>query len=219
MILTIPFAVLWATAAKYLNFIRLNQTHNDLRSIALALHQYHDIYDCFPPPIVYDDDGKPMHSWRSLIQPHFSTVGDSDRMFAMYRFDERWNSPHNLSAADANYFANHDYAFLAIVGPEAAWQEDGSRRMRDFKDGTYNTILVVGIKDLEVGWHEPCDLTFDGENLWLERDGRKKEIDLSMSNMFVLFAEGHITFLGEGVAESDIKALITRDGGEEVNGF
>ncbi|MBT4867691.1 MAG: DUF1559 domain-containing protein [Planctomycetaceae bacterium] len=197
----------------------LKQTRNDLKWMGLALHQYHESYDCFPPPVVFDAAGKPFHSWRSIIHPQLSSVGGDSQVFAMYRFEERWNSPHNVAAANANHFSTNGYSFLAIVGPEAAWQKDGCRRMRDFKDGTWNTILAVGIKNIDVGWHEPCDLTFDGEKLWLERDGRKQPVDLSESEGFALFADGSVRRLGEGVPESTLKAFITRAGGEEVNGY
>jgi hypothetical protein len=189
--------------------LKLKQAHNDLRWIGLALHQYHETYGCFSSPVVYDDTGKPMHSWRSLIQPQLAFTGVNDEGFAMQRFDEPWNNPHNLAAAKANRFNRQDYSFLAIVGPEAVWQEDGSRRVRDFKDGPPKTILIVGIKNIEVGWHEPCDLTFDGKKLRLERDGQKRRIDLSKFQWFALFADGRVSVMGEGMAETDIKALIT----------
>ena len=39
----------------------------NLKEIALAIHNYHDVYQRFPPAYVADEDGKPMHSWRVLV--------------------------------------------------------------------------------------------------------------------------------------------------------
>ena len=47
-----------------------SQCANNLNRIALALHNYHDAYKCFPPAYVADEEGRPMHSWRVLILPY-----------------------------------------------------------------------------------------------------------------------------------------------------
>src|SRR5262245_60216991 len=42
---------------------------NNLKQIGLALHNYHDKYGALPPAYTVDEDGKPLHSWRTLILP------------------------------------------------------------------------------------------------------------------------------------------------------
>ncbi len=41
---------------------------NNMKQIALALHNYHDTYRTFPAYTV-DGNGQPLHSWRTLILP------------------------------------------------------------------------------------------------------------------------------------------------------
>lgn len=47
-----------------------SQCKNNLKQIGLALHNYHDEYQAFPPAYTVDADGKPLHSWRTLILPY-----------------------------------------------------------------------------------------------------------------------------------------------------
>ncbi|MBT6498149.1 MAG: DUF1559 domain-containing protein, partial [Planctomycetaceae bacterium] len=43
---------------------------NNLKQIMLAMHNYHEDFGSFPPAVVTDDNGHPMHSWRVLILPY-----------------------------------------------------------------------------------------------------------------------------------------------------
>ena len=46
---------------------------NNLKQIALAVHNYAETNRCFPPAYIADKNGKPMHSWRVLISALFGT--------------------------------------------------------------------------------------------------------------------------------------------------
>ncbi len=66
-----------------------------MKMVAKALREYHADNGEYPPPIIRDDAGKPMHSWRALLLPYL----DEDPLAEAYLLDEPWNGPHNSKLA------------------------------------------------------------------------------------------------------------------------
>ena len=62
----------------------LKQTHNDLKWIVMALHDYHDAHGHFPPTVIRDDEGSAIHSWRSVIQDELRNVVKTEDRFDAY---------------------------------------------------------------------------------------------------------------------------------------
>src|SRR5258706_8959054 len=50
---------------------RRMQSTNNVKQIVLALHTYHDVYQCFPPAVVKDKEGKPLYSGMVCLLPYF----------------------------------------------------------------------------------------------------------------------------------------------------
>ncbi len=109
-----------------------SQCKNSLKAIAIALHNCHDVWSCFPPPFVADERGRPLHSWRVLILPYFE-FDDFRPLYDAYDFSEPWDGPHNLSLGDRMppvYRCPADEpdregapstSYVAIVGPHTCW--------------------------------------------------------------------------------------------------
>jgi len=72
------------------------QCFNNLKVIGLALHNYHDKFGTFPPAYTVDQDGTPLHSWRTLLLPYL----EEEQLYAQIRLDEPWDSIHNRQFAD-----------------------------------------------------------------------------------------------------------------------
>jgi len=49
------------------------QSSNQLKQIALALHNYHDVQGSFPSAYIEDSSGR-LHSWRLLITPFLEST-------------------------------------------------------------------------------------------------------------------------------------------------
>jgi len=139
-----------------------------LKQIVVALHSYHDDYGCFPPAVIRDQNGRPMHSWRVLLLPYLEQL----KLYASYRFDEPWDGPNNklLPTADMPYYScpEHpgvrgktsptDTSYVVIVGPKSAFPGDQCVALSDITDDHGNTILVVEIANSGIHWIEPRDL-------------------------------------------------------------
>lgn len=203
------------------------QCVNSLKSIAVALHQYHDDYGCFPSPSVLDQDGKPMHSWRVALH---SYVEDSmgPGFFWKYDFSQPWNSANNMRAArPRNPFSSPyrcpsapqpDAAFtnyVMIVGADTACRRGEWTSLHRITDGSASTIIVAEIADSDILWTEPRDLCFD-EMSFRINDPSKPGISSHHPNgAMVVFADGNVRFLDNSTDPKAVKAMLT-SAGEEI---
>ena len=64
---------------------------NNLKQIALAMHNHHDASKEFPAAYSTDKQGKPLLSWRVKILP---LIGQ-DALYRQFHLDEPWDSEHN----------------------------------------------------------------------------------------------------------------------------
>ncbi len=67
------------------------QVVENLKRIALAMHNYHDMHGSFPPSATYAADGTPLLSWRVALLPYL----DEDTLYKQFRHNEPWDSKHN----------------------------------------------------------------------------------------------------------------------------
>ncbi len=137
-------------------------TKDDLKRIMVAMHQYHDEYDSFPPAFTVGSDGKRWHSWRALILPYLEP-----ELAKQYHFDEPWNGPHNsklLAHAPDSFRSDcveppeNATSYFAVVGKRTLWPAHQSLGYRDILDGMSNTITVVEDSRTDISWLEPRDM-------------------------------------------------------------
>jgi hypothetical protein len=167
---------------------------SNLRTIGLALRNYHAVYGCFPPAYTTDAHGMPAQSWRVLILP----FAGEQALYQAYRTDEPWDGPKNSQLAGrmpAFYrcpaHAQHARTnYAVIVGPETAFPGSGSTSISQIEngDGLFSTMLVAEIGGMGIPWMEPRDLRMvppregDREGQWIE-DGRTLFEDLSRQGL------------------------------------
>jgi hypothetical protein len=130
-----------------------SECRHNLRSIAMAVRNYADLYRSFPPAYIADENGKPKHSWRVLLLPFL----DEQALYDTYRFDEPWDGPNNrallnrtpsvLRCPSARRRSTSSAAgateYFAMVGPTAAWSGPVGRKLSDFPCVTSTTILII----------------------------------------------------------------------------
>jgi hypothetical protein len=228
-------AGLWMIAAEPRENSRRMQCSNNLKQIALALHNYHDVYKAYPPAFVSDASGKPAHSWRVLILPFL----DQEPLYRSYTFNEPWGGRNNLAllaCTPSNYqcpsrldrsptaAAYTDY--FAVIGPSAAWSGSTNRKRSDFKDPTSTTVLLVEIAGQKIAWTEPRDFTVDEVLKLVEsRDeavegGHRSEGafgDAPSYVRYIALADGSVRCVSTRLSPEVWSHLLTIDDGADVS--
>jgi serine/threonine-protein kinase len=194
------------------------RTMNNIKQLALAMHNYHSTFDHFPAAGSSDSYHKPLLSWRVHVLPFI----EQDALYRQFKLNEPWDSPHNrpliekmpdvfrspgskAEAGKTNY--------VVPVGSGALWSNASDEpKLQQVTDGTSNTIMIVVVDDAHaVTWTKPDDLEFDPK-------APKRNIgSLQGDGFHVAFADGSTRLIGANVDDMLLAALFTRDGGEPID--
>jgi len=200
---------------------------NNLCGIDGGLRLYCGHHGGLPPAYIADKNGKPMHSWRVLVD-----VLDQDA----YDYAEPWDGPKNKKARTVANFCYHcddaphpfalETSYLAVVGPNAAWPGEKPRKLGDFdfvKEAA-NTIMVVEVYDSGIEWSEPRDLSLDDPRLsallkTVHPGGRYDDLFFTYyypPGIHVLMADGNVRVLKtDGLSNEDLRKILQVGGCKE----
>ncbi|MFO0957754.1 MAG: DUF1559 domain-containing protein [Isosphaeraceae bacterium] len=191
---------------------------NNLKQIALAMHNYHSAHNTFPPAYRADKSGKPLLSWRVLLLPYL----EQDELYKQFHLDEPWDSPHNLplaakipptfecrSSSKAMSGQGKPTTYLTPRITSSIFPGARAIKIQEITDGTSNTILVVDVSDdRAVVWTKPEDWEVGAEP-------RLPACHSDGTN--VGFADGSVRFLKASASPKLLLKLLTRDGGEVIS--
>ena len=196
---------------------KLVELKNNLNEVGLAFHNFELAYGKFPGTSNtregsrYSDEQKlPPFSWRVAILPYLG----QHELFDQYRFQEPWDSKHNLKLLDkmpAVYrspFAEADTPpgetnLLGFVSKNSALGTDGGEKRSSFTDGFTNTLLVVEAA-CTVPWTKPQDIPRDAGQARFFED----------HPFTYLMVDGSV-ISGEQPPEAVLNQMISRNGGHE----
>jgi hypothetical protein len=186
------------------------QHTNNLKQLALAMHNYNDTYGHLPPAVIYSKDGKrPLYSWRVELLPFI----EEGQLYQQFKKDEPWNSPNNIQLLSrmpkvfllpGDPPGTNQTPYQVFVGKGTPWADDrtGLRLGPAFADGTSNTILIAEAAN-KVPWTAPEDLklrpgvdplrlvgsgAFPGTFLVAMADGSVRVVSLTISKNTLLNA-------------------------------
>jgi hypothetical protein len=195
----------------------LYKSQQNLRQIAVGMHQYAENKGILPAAAIWDAKGRPLLSWRVTLLPFI----EESALYKEFHLNEPWDSPHNLQLlprmpklyATPSYRespSNANTHYRVFTGKGTAFEgQTGLRLASDFPDGVKNTILIVESHE-SVPWTKPEGLPFD-PSLPLPRLGY-----LSPKCFIAVNADGGSYKIKHSMSDATIRALITRNGGEKV---
>lgn len=198
---------------------RRNSCVCHFKQIGLALHNYHDVYGEFPPACTVDADGKPLHSWRTLILPYM----EETQLYESIDLSKPWDDPVNQKAAQtpmsayrcpsANY-AENETTYFAIVTPNSCLRPGQSLSFSEIPDGSSRTIIITEVPlDQAVPWMSP----HDADEAMIFAINEDSKLAHAGGVFMVGVADGAVRAFTADMPIDTRRALITADGGEPVN--
>ncbi len=201
---------------------RRTQCKSNLKQIGLALHNYHDTYGMFPPAYTVDADGKPLHSWRTLILPYLEHAPRYNSLDLSKSPDDPANAaefqyPMPTYSCPSMPTPPGQTTYLAVVTPDSILQPGKSRSLSGIGDGTSNTILVIEVPfEHAVSWMSPQDAD---ESLILQSFQADSKQTQHSGGAHALFADGTVRFLSSKIEPATLKALLTANSREQIGEF
>jgi prepilin-type processing-associated H-X9-DG protein len=200
---------------------RRTQCVNNLKQIALAMHNYHSAREGrFPGAYIADKNSKPLLSWRVQILPFL----DQNALYEQFHLDEPWDSAHNKAliaqmpktyacpSGNPELAAQGKTPYLVPRGKGTIFPGAEGVKIQDITDGTSNTILVAEANDdASVIWTKPDDWEI-GETVSVKNLQGHHPAGTNLA-----FADGSVRFVSVTLDPKVLKELLTRDGGEVID--
>ncbi|MBI1312341.1 DUF1559 domain-containing protein [bacterium] len=219
---------------------RRTQSRNNLKQIALSLHNYHDVYKALPTGTIVDSAEKPADrlSWMVSLLPFLdqaSLFGSIDRKSA-------WNSERNrratgsvvpllLNPQDRDQGQPHThYVGMAGLGQGAeelpitdkrvgAFGYNRQTAFRDITDGISNTIGVTESTGRHGNWAQGGHSTIRALTQKPYINGPDGIGGPFPGGVNVMMMDGSVRFVSQSIDPEVFEALMTIHGGERLPPF
>jgi hypothetical protein len=198
---------------------------NNLKQLALAMHNYNAAMGYFPSDVAPGGDKPPAMSWRVQILPYI----EQQNLYQQVNMQKPWDDPANLKVLEKMEMpkvfeipgrpAPKGYTYFRMFslpknakGKDRPWLVEGERgpTVSTITDGFSNTLMIVEAGEA-VPWYKPDVLAYDGV-LPLPQLG-----DKNTKRFIVAFGDGSTRLLQrDKLDEKTLRALITAQGGEVI---
>jgi len=194
-----------------------SRTHciNNLKNISLALHNYNNTYGGLPPAYTVDADGKPLHSWRTLILPYL----DYRPLYESIDLTKPWDDPANAEAyamqlsvfqCPSAALDPQQTVYLAVTAQGGFFGEDVPRKFTDVTDDPHETLMVI-------------EAPFKNAVHWMAPRDADERVVLSLANEAELhhpgasvaaFVDGTVRAISDTISKSEFRRMISIAGDE-----
>lgn len=209
----------------YPGVVKSAQAQNNLKQLALAMHDYEGTYAVLPSDLAPIGEKGAVWSWRVQILPFL----EQQNLYSQLDLTKAWDDPANLKTLQAMEMpkvfeipgrpAQKGHTYFRIFslpknakGKDRPWLVEGQKgpKFVEITDGTSNTLMIVEAGEA-VPWYKPDVLAYDGV-LPLPQLG-----DKSADRFLAAMGDGKIrTLKPSKLSEKTLRALITIQGGEVI---
>ncbi len=222
---------------------RRTQSKNNLKQIAIALHNYHDVHRHFPTGTHPNEDLKPEKrlSWMYDILPFI----EQNSLFDRIQDEQAWDSDTNATftessimvyenpggpQSDDGIFGITNYVGICGVGKDAAtlpmtdnrvgvFGYDRKLSFHNVTDGTSNTVAVSEASDKIGPWAAGGDSTLRSLTKKPYINGPDGIGGPFKGGCNMMLLDGSVRFVSENIDPEVMEALSTIHGGEVIGDF
>ncbi len=197
---------------------RSGEAIESLKQLCIAMHNYHDATNAFPPQSLVNKKGDRLLSWRVRLLPYFGQFN----LYQQFRQDEAWDSTHNKqlihqmpeifrSSSLGQVAEGKTCLVLAQTENSFGGRRGGPLLVGEITDGISNTIMIVETDPSKsVVWTKPDDLEIDLENVM------DSVVHESAAGFWAAMADGSVRFFKRETPADTLKALLSINGGDLV---
>ena len=202
--------------------VHRTQCRNNLKKIARALNDYEQEHGSLPPAYTVDAEGRPLHSWRTLILPHL----DQKALFDSIDLTKPWDDPINADALKTDLQVYRcpsarrqipigNTTYLAVVGENSGFNPINGRTRNEITDDSGETLLLIDVPgERAVPWMAPSDVDAD-----MLADLSKDTNLQHVGGFQAIMADYSAQFLPVNLPEEDWHSLSTINGGDTPKQF
>jgi type II secretory pathway pseudopilin PulG len=197
---------------------RQTASRNNLMQIGLGIHNYHDVYNTLPAPMLPDKDGRPSISWRVSLLPFI----EQTPLFDRYDSNNPWDAPSNAfvrsqrlkiyESPTAGEKTPGKTNYVVVVGQNTAFRPNQNTNFGKIVDGTSNTIFVLEIANSDIEWSEPRDL--DLNTLVFAKSAPPGAKNVVVAGTYVLLGDGSTVRLPRELTVEQLKKYLNPSDGE-----
>lgn len=189
-----------------------------IRQLGLAMHNYHDVWMCFPSWNSPNNDSRNKGlSWRVHLLPYLGEAA----LYQQFHLDESWDSEHNKTLIQKmpDIFKTEGVeevgqtSFHVFLGEKTPLGGKENRSIAELTDGTSNTLMIVlaGADKAEI-WTKPAGLEYASEDP-LKCLGNVGE------QILVLLCDGSSRVLDSKLDKATFRRLIEHNDGAVIGDF
>ena len=180
-----------------------------LEQIAVAIREYAAAHGRLPSPMIMDENGNGLLSWRVTILPY---LGEDGRLlYQEFRLNEPWDSDHNRALISRMPTVFHSplrqqtgkgrTTFLMPLGNGSVFSKPESPDLSSINDAAKTILLVDAVDDEDTVWTRPNDLSYDAD------DPHKGLVGPAEAAIHVITVDGKSHFVDTTVGDDILRKL------------